>query len=133
MSTKQLEKKEEKVEKRPSANSGAGSFSMPPVTIVENDDCVTVQADLPGVSKERVSLHCEQDTLTLEGELSVELNPGEETTALQAELRTPRFRRSFLIGNELDTQNIKAEMADGVLTIRIPKHPSARPHKIQIS
>ena len=69
MSTKQLEKKEEKVEKRPSANSGAGSFSMPPVTIFENDDCVTVQADLPGVSKERVSLHCEQDTLTLEGEL----------------------------------------------------------------
>lgn len=118
---------------QPTGSGAVENYLVPPVSIFENDEFVTVQADLPGVSKDHVHLHCEQETLTLEGELSVELNPGNSTTAVQAELRTPRFRRSFIVGTELDTQSIKADMKDGVLTIRIPKKPSARPFKIEIS
>jgi HSP20 family protein len=119
--------------KAQSRQPNSDNYLLPPVTIYENDEMMTVLADLPGVSKDRVRLQCEQETLTLEGELAVQLNPGSDTTAVQAELRHPRFRRSFLIGNELDTHGIKAEMKDGVLTIRIPKKPSARPFKIDIS
>jgi HSP20 family protein len=43
------------------------------------------------------------------------------------------FSRSFTLPTGLDEDNLKASLADGVLTIRIPKQPKAKPRKIQIS
>lgn len=142
MSTQTLEKKpkqdspkaqQDATAKAQPPKAQVENYLMPPVTIFEDDEQVTLQADLPGVTKDRVHLHCEQGGLTLEGELALDLNSGNDSTkAIQVELPTPRFRRSFVIGNELDTQAIKASMEDGVLTVRIPKKPSARPFKIAI-
>ncbi len=83
--------------------------------------------------REPFQLQCENDTLTLEGDLSLALDPSNSTQAVQAELPYPRFRRSFVVGNELDTQSIQAEMKDGVLKIQIPRRASAKPQKILIS
>lgn len=127
MATKELARQEEKeVQDR----TDSGNYLVPPVTVYENDQGLTLHADLPGVSKERVRVEVEQDSLTLEAELAVNLS--ENMQAVHAELQNARFRRVFSVSSELDTQNIKAEMKDGVLTLEIPKKPSARPQKIEI-
>lgn len=146
MSTKQLDKprKSKQAPETPpneaaaardsvSPTDAGSTFLVPPVTIYETSEAITILADLPGVCKERVQLSFEQDTLTLEGQLALELDGASSTKAVQADVRTPRFRRSFIIGSELDTASIKAEMKDGVLEIRIPKLASARPFKIAIN
>jgi HSP20 family molecular chaperone IbpA len=52
--------------------------------------------------------------------------------AVYAEVRVPRFRRTFTLSRELDTQRIDANLKDGVLTLRIPKQEHAQPRRITI-
>lgn len=127
MPTKQIVRKEPATAAKKSEPT---TFLAPPVTIYENDSGLTLHADLPGVSKERVRVEVEHDRLRLEAELSVEL--ADNMRAVHAELRNAHYRREFTVSSELDTQSIEAEMKDGVLTLHISKKPSARPKKIEV-
>jgi len=103
---------------------------IPPVDVTEDSGGITLRADLPGVSKDRLGLHVETDTLTIEGEVSVATPEGMQ--ASYAEVSVPRFRRVFTLSKELDTAKVSAEFKHGVLTLRIPKAEHAQPRKIDI-
>ena len=103
---------------------------IPPVDVIEDSAGITLRADLPGVPKDKVSLHVEADTLTIDAEMSVEMPEGME--ASYAEVSVPRFRRVFTLSKELDTAKVAAEFKHGVLTLRIPKAEHAQPRKIDI-
>ena len=92
----------------------------PLVDIFEDADGITVYADVPGVSKENLNVHVDGNTLLLEGE------------AVAAEGPTTRYRRSFALSRELQTDQIEAKVKDGVLSVRIPKRAADRPRKIAI-
>ena len=49
-----------------------------------------------------------------------------------AEVRLPRYRRSFTLSRELDASRIEANLKDGVLTLRIPKQAHAQPRRISV-
>jgi HSP20 family protein len=103
---------------------------VPPVDIIEDADAITVKADLPGVKKENLSIGVDGDNLTIEG--SVDLG---ETRALQsvyAEVRTPQYKRTFVLGRDLDSENISANLEHGVLTLRVPKREQAKPRRIEV-
>lgn len=104
---------------------------MPPVQVVEDARGITLHADLPGVPKDKLELHIEADTITIEGELHLEVPEGLEVT--HAEVSVPRFRRVFTLSKELDANKVAAELANGVLTLRIPKAEHAQPRKIQVN
>ena len=104
---------------------------IPPVDVIEDSTGITLRADLPGVPKDKLSLHVEADTLTIEGELSLPTLEGME--ASYAEVSVPRFRRAFTLSKELDTAKVSADFKHGVLTLRIPKAEHAQPRKIQIN
>jgi HSP20 family molecular chaperone IbpA len=104
---------------------------LPPVDIYEDAAGITLVADLPGVSRERLSVQVDKETLLIEGEAAIEM-PG-EMEALHADLRTTRFRRSFSLSRELEADRIDAQMKDGVLTLTVPKRAEAQPRKIQIN
>ena len=53
--------------------------------------------------------------------------------AIYAELRAPRYRRSFTLSRELDTARIEANLKDGVLRLRIPKQAHAQPRRIAVT
>ncbi|MCG6895582.1 MAG: Hsp20/alpha crystallin family protein [Thiocapsa sp.] len=110
---------------------GAGSALLPPVDIYEDATGITLKADLPGVSRERLSVQVDQDTLVVEGEAAIEMPADME--ALYADLRTTQFRRSFTLSHELQADQIEAQMQDGVLTLRVPKRAELQPRKIQIN
>ena len=103
---------------------------IPPVDVIEDATGITLYADLPGVPKDKLSLHVEADTLTIEGEVSLPLPEGIES--LHAEVSLPRYRRVFTLSKELDTEQVAAEFINGVLKLRIPKAAHAQPRKIEI-
>jgi len=102
----------------------------PRVDIFEDDTGLTLLADLPGVPKDKLGLHIEGDTLTLEGEIASDLP--QDLKPVHAEIRVPRYRRAFTLSRELDSANIDAECRDGVLRLRIPKREHAQPRRIAV-
>jgi len=112
---------------------GAGTQSalMPPVEVVEDAGGITLYADLPGVPKDNLNLQIEADTITIEGDVHLDVPEGLEVT--HAEVSIPHFRRVFTLSKELDANKVAAELANGVLKLRIPKAEHAQPRKIQVN
>lgn len=104
---------------------------LPSVDVFEDASGITLLADMPGVTKDRLELKVEGDALLIEGAVRP-LTP-EGLEAVYAEVRVPRFRRSFTLSRELDTARIDANLKDGVLTLRIPKQAHAQPRRIPVS
>ena len=104
---------------------------LPAVDVFEDAAGITLLADMPGVTKDLLDLKIEGDALLIEGAVRP-LTP-EGLEAVYAEVRVPRFRRSFTLSRELDTARIEANLKDGVLTLRIPKQAHAQPRRIPVS
>lgn len=104
---------------------------VPPVDVIEDASGITLYADLPGVPKERLNLHVDSDTLTIEGDIVLPLVENMEATYVDVSL--PRYHRTFTLSRELDSEKVSAEFANGVLKLRIPKAEHALPRKIRIS
>jgi len=103
---------------------------LPPVDVIEDATGITLIADLPGVPKDKLHLRLEADTLTIEGEVVLDLPEGTEAT--HAEVNLPRYRRAFTLSKELDSEQVRAEFTHGVLKLHIPKAAHAQPRKIDI-
>ena len=110
--------------------SRSDSALLPPVDVIEDAGGITLYADLPGVSKEGLGLQVEADTLTIEGEITLAVPEGMESS--HAEVSLPRYRRVFTLSKELDTEKVGAEFNQGVLKLRIPKAAHAQPRKIEV-
>jgi len=103
---------------------------LPAVDIFENDSGITVHADLPGVSRERLEVHVDNDTLSIEGRAEIPMPEGMD--ALYADIRSTLYRRNFSLSRELDGEQVEASLKDGVLTLRIPKREEHKPRKIEV-
>lgn len=102
----------------------------PPVNVFEDAEGITLEADMPGVSKDRLRLQVDQDSLLIEGDVHFAMPDGME--ALYADIRATRYSRSFALSRELETNRIDASLKDGVLRLRIPKRAEVRPRKIEV-
>ncbi|RYG30648.1 MAG: Hsp20/alpha crystallin family protein [Burkholderiales bacterium] len=103
----------------------------PAVDVFEDASGITVLADMPGVPKDQLELRIDGDELLIEGGLQQATPEGLE--AVYAEVRIPRYRRSFTLSRELDSDRIDANLKDGVLTLRIPKQAHAQPRRITVA
>ena len=103
---------------------------LPPVDVIEDSTGITLYADLPGVPRDRLELRVEGDQLTLEGEIQVAVTA--DVQPQHAEVTLPRYRRAFTLSKELDPTRVSAELAQGVLRVRIPKAEHAQPRRIEV-
>lgn len=114
------------------ANEAAQNAAiMPRVDVLEDKSGITLYADLAGVSKDKLALQIDADTLTIEGELGLDMPAGME--ASHAEINLPRYRRVFSLSKELDSEKISAQFEHGVLKLNIPKAEHLQPRKVQIN
>jgi HSP20 family molecular chaperone IbpA len=120
----------EPVKRAGSEAARAVDYVRPRVDVHEDANGITLFADLPGVSSDRLTLQVDKDTLLIEGEAVIDFPEG--MRALYAETRHPHYRRSFALSSELDADAIQANLKDGVLTLRLPKKPTHQPRKIQV-
>jgi HSP20 family protein len=117
-------------ESSPAERDRERAFLQPPVDILEDAQGITLYADLPGVSVDGLDVHVEGDTLLLEGRSNLALPQGAQP--VYAEQRSLAFRRRFSLSGDLDASGIDARLANGVLTVRIPKAPAAQPRRIEV-
>jgi HSP20 family protein len=102
----------------------------PPLDIFEDSEGITLEADMPGVSKERLNVHVDGENLLLEGDLQFALP--EQAQALYADLRSTMYRCSLVLSRELQSDKIQANLKDGVLRVRIPKRAELQPRRIEV-
>jgi HSP20 family molecular chaperone IbpA len=103
---------------------------IPAVDIYEDAKGITVTADMPGVSKERLNVQADRNNLLIEGEAAIDVPA--EMEAIYADVPATRYRRNFALSAELDADGIDAVLKDGVLTVRIPKRAEFQPRRIEI-
>jgi HSP20 family protein len=104
---------------------------VPPADVFEDSDGITLRLDMPGVSKDRLDVHADKNTLVIEGEVQIAMPQGME--ALYAEIQSTRYRRSFTLSGELDAGKTVANVSNGVLSVSIPKRAELRPRKIEVT
>jgi len=105
-------------------------FVVPPVDVFETESAITLLADLPGVSRDRLGVRVDGENLLIEATASTVGPQDMELVYCEAEL--PSYRRQFTLSRELDASRIEATLKDGVLRLTIPKLEEARPRRIEV-
>ncbi|GAA3737884.1 Hsp20/alpha crystallin family protein [Salinactinospora qingdaonensis] len=100
-----------------------------PMDAYRDGDTFVVQFDLPGVQADSIDLEVERNVLTVKAERK---NLVEGHEAVVTERTSGTYSRQLFLGETLDADNIDAEYADGVLTLRIPVAEQAKPRKISV-
>ncbi|MCL2341352.1 MAG: Hsp20/alpha crystallin family protein [Proteobacteria bacterium] len=101
----------------------------PRVDIYETEREVTVVAEMPGVTVGGLDLSLEDNILTIKGRRVVQEQPGR---IILAEYENGNYLRRFTVAETIDQENIGAALADGVLTVHLPKAIPAQPRKIAV-
>ena len=97
---------------------------VPPVDVLENKDEILVFADLPGVSKEALTIRMEDSELLIHG---AQPDPSGDEQWLPVD-----FYRAFRLPNTVDPAGISAELKNGVLRLTLKKREEAKPRRIDV-
>jgi HSP20 family protein len=104
----------------------------PAVDIYETEHELVVKADLPDVKLEDLDVRVENNLLTIRGERKFEKKVNEDSY-LRVERAYGSFSRSFSLANTVNSEAIKADYKDGVLTLSVPKREEAKPKQIKVN
>lgn len=107
-----------------------GPVYSPAVDIFENDNSITVLADMPGVKAKDLKIDLRESVLTLTGRVTSPESP-KESDVLR-EFQTGTFFRQFTLSETIDQGKIDAKLTDGVLRLELPKVEKARPRQITV-
>ncbi len=98
--------------------------------IIEREDGFHIFMDMPGVSRDDLSIDLEESELVVTGKARCELAPGEKY--IEVEFGGCDYRRAFKLSDAVDREKIKANMNNGVLELFLPKAEAAQPRRIEI-
>ncbi len=118
--TGEIKKTEEKLER-----------FRPATDIIEKEEGLFIFMDMPGVSRENLSIDLDDSTLTVSGKAYVPRAENEKY--IDREFTDGEYVRSFTVADILDRENIKASLKNGVLELFLPKVPEVQPRKIEIT
>jgi len=104
----------------------------PAVDIYETEHELVVKADLPEVDPKELDIRVENNLLTIRGERKFEKKVNEENY-LRVERTYGSFSRSFSLANTVNSEAIKADYQNGVLSLTIPKREEAKPKQIKVN
>jgi len=103
----------------------------PAVDVYETPDGVVLKAELPGISRENVSIELKGNVLTITGERPAE-NAADEKDYYRQERCFGSFHRSFTLRDVIDPEKIKAKFKDGILEIEIKRPEEEKPRHIKV-
>jgi HSP20 family protein len=102
----------------------------PEVNIFETSDGYVLEAEMPGVGKEGLDVTVEGNELTIVGRRSPETAAG---TVLFRERELADYRRAFELDPAIDARKVSARIAQGVLTVTLPKSEQSKPRRIEVN
>ena len=106
-------------------------LAMPMDVYRAEDGSYHVEADLPGVDPDSVEATVEHSTLTIQAQRTPHY--GESEQVIVAERPQGSFTRQLSLGEGVDSENLTASYADGVLHVTIPASPKAQARRIEIT
>lgn len=98
------------------------------VNVREQEDAYILSAPVPGLKAEDLNIQVLENVVSIEGEYA-----SDDAEYLLNEIPSTSFRRTLRMPLEIDADKVEAKIADGILTLNLPKVESARPRKIAIS
>lgn len=108
----------------------SGAIYTPAADIFENENSITLLADMPGVKANDLEIDLRDNILTLRGRVSAPEREGE--TEVLREYRAGTFFRQFTLSETIDQARIDAKLTDGVLRLELPKVERAKPRQITV-
>lgn len=112
-----------------SATRQASRFLSPAVDIYEDPEGLVVVADVPGLTTEDLEINVENDVLTIHGRMTHR----RLHELISQEFELVDYFRQFTLSDKVDQERIAATLEAGVLTLRLPKAPHAKPRRIEVA
>lgn len=106
----------------------AGAWA-PLADVTETDDAYRVEVELPGVTRDQVNVELADRELVITGETRTD----DEGVRHWRSRRYGRFEYRTMLPGEVDAEQVTASMADGVLTVTVPKTATGKPRRIEIT
>jgi HSP20 family protein len=110
---------------------GSSGNWAPPLDIAENDKELTIQAELPGIDPKDLEINVNGNQLVLSGEKK-ESTEHKGKDYQHSETRYGSFRRTVALPEGVDTENVDAQYANGVLTLNLKKTAPAASKRIEV-
>lgn len=107
----------------------ARSF-MPAVDVRANENEIVFTADVPGLKQDDLDVTLEEGVLTIKGQRRYEGNDKDKVWLGRS---YGEFTKSFTLPDTVDPEKLTADLADGVLTVRVPQQPKVKPRKITVT
>lgn len=110
-----------------------GAASFPKVDVIDLEDKIQIEAEIPGMNKEDVKISIKDGMLCISGEKKkVSEESNEKKKFIMKELKHSSFRRSFQLNESLDSENVNAKFENGILTIAIPKKEPEKQKLVEV-
>lgn len=103
-------------------------LSTPIVDIYENESEILLHAEMPGVSREGISINIDNGKMILSGVRHLQVSGATNWR----EFGETEYRRVFSVPQAIDVEKVHAELRDGVLRLHLPKSEAAKPRQIEI-
>lgn len=107
--------------------------AYPKCNIIDTNEDVQVIAEIPGLTRDEVSIKVESGFMTISGKQASMTKDDNEVRYIRRELKHSSFKRSFELGDTLDPTKISANFENGILNITIPKKEESLPKTIDIA
>jgi HSP20 family protein len=104
----------------------------PLVDIYETENELVIKADLPDLDEKDIDVHVENNTLTIRGERNFEKDVNKDNY-LRVERAYGSFMRSFSLPSTVNSESIRAEYHNGVLSLHMAKREESKPKQVKIS
>lgn len=129
--SKELQVKNKQEVDSPAEQTRPGLVFTPDVDIFENENQITLLADMPGVFPEDVSIDLNGNQLSISGEVKPFENANEKDVLIEFEIG--RYARQFTLSEAIDQAKIEAKLKNGVLHLILPKAEKAIPRQITVA
>ncbi|AOY60261.1 MULTISPECIES: Hsp20/alpha crystallin family protein [Desulfococcus] len=114
----------------PESRPDAGVYPL--INVTEDKDHFWIRAELPGIKADDLDLSITDNHLSLSGERKIP-DAGASAKWHRREREAGKFSRMIELPDRVDPEKVKAGIADGVLSIMLPKAASAKPRQIKVS
>jgi HSP20 family protein len=107
----------------------AGVFPL--INVTEDKDYYRVRAELPGLSAEDLDISITGNSLALSGERKIS-EEAKDAKYHRRERESGKFSRMIELPDHVEGEKVEAKMADGILTVVLPKAETAKPRQIKV-
>ena len=131
MATQEVAPREKRELSAAEERTEAGKFFSPYTDIHETERAVVVSMEMPGVDKSSIDIRLDKGVLTVKG--TIDSAKYESLRPIYSEFNVGNFVRTFTVSTKIDGARISATVADGVLTVELPKAAEALAKRISVN